>query len=520
MNIKTVMLVGAAACAVGTGYAKGGFFRQLVNQTVDTILAPPPPPPPPPPTVVVQQPVYVQQPVVQQPVYVQQQPVVQQPVVQQPVQQPVQQVQQSVQPIQQVQQPVQQVQQSAEMAPQAPAAAVAAVAPAVDASTFAQARTTAADAEAPEFKYGTLYFKKPATPEQIASVKSQVKDPSNLTLSFKETVDDATVAAAIVQFPECRRIDIRVKKSGVTTIAPLALLRNARQISLNDLKKLDLSPLTGLPNVETLEIRYCQVDDLSPAATLPKLKELDAYGSELVSFAPLAAAPRLEKVNYYAAVLSPEGWETLGLLKQVKDFHGGLTKMTSVAWCRNVPQLESIQIFAEKISDLTPIATLTNMKYFRGWNMRGDNLSTDLGDLSFLANSKMLERLELPGCKYSSTAVLAGLPAVKTLNLDGAKAPIDLSFVKQMPVLTSLSIQGENSRKPEQVVNFEALTGHPTLESINLVDVTGPTSLAVLQSCPKLRSVTVRKGVFPAEEIAALNAQLQAKSKWCKVSER
>lgn len=73
MKFKSVLLVAAAVGGVATCSAKGGFFRSLVNQTVDAIVAPPPPPPPPPPpttTVVVQQPVV--QPVVQQPVYVQQ----------------------------------------------------------------------------------------------------------------------------------------------------------------------------------------------------------------------------------------------------------------------------------------------------------------------------------------------------------------------------------------------------------------------------------------------------------------
>ncbi|MGN0852099.1 MAG: leucine-rich repeat domain-containing protein [Kiritimatiellia bacterium] len=495
MKLKTVMLATAAVCAAQASYAKGGFFRQLVNQTVENIVAPPPPPPPPPQTIV------VQQPVVQQPVYVQQ-PVVQQPIVQQPV------VQQPV--VQQVQQPV---------AAAAPSPAASVAAPAVDAAAFANARTAAAETAAPTFKYGTLTFEKPATPEQIAAVAPQIRPSTRLSLAFKGTVDNETVAAAVARFPQAVRLSLDGSKGSVSSIAPLALLRSAENVALVHLDGLDLTPIAGLPKVVKLEIRYCQVADLAPVATLPALKELDAYGAELVSFAPLAAAPRLETVGFYAAKLSPEGYESLGTLKQVRNFHGGLTKMTSLAWCRNVPQAEELKIFAEKIPDLTPIAALPNLRYFRGWNMKGDNLSTDLGDLSFLANAANLEKLELPGSRYSSTAVLANLPKVRTLDLSGSKLPLDLSFVRHMPSLTSLNISG-TSRDVVQIANFEALAGHPSLESLTMLDTTGPTSLAALQSCPKLKSVHVRKGVFPAEDVAALQAALQARGKWNKVSER
>lgn len=75
------------------------------------------------------------------------------------------------------------------------------------------------------------------------------------------------------------------------------------------------------------------------------------------------------------------------------SINGGLTKMTSLEWCRNLPQMEELQVFAEKIDDFSPISALPNLKYFRPWKMK----TSAAPDISFLANCRKLERLELPG---------------------------------------------------------------------------------------------------------------------------
>lgn len=509
MKFKSVLLVAAAVGGAATCSAKGGFFRSLVNQTVDAIVAPPPPPPPPPPAeVVVQQPVYVQpaaviQPVVQQPVYVQQQTVAQQPVVQQPA---------AVQPAV-VEAPAE---QAAVQQPAAAATAVAQVAnaapAAVDPSAFANARTTSGDTAVPEFKYGAMTFKKPATPEQIAEAKAQVKNVGSTVLRFVDGVDDATIAAAIYQMPDVREVKIDGKRGGVTTLAPLALLKNAKTLDINNVDVSDLSPLAGLPKVERLLLRYCKLQDLSPVATLPNVKDVDCYGATVTSFAPLAALPKLEKVCYYAVKGDQSTFDTLGALKQVKKFHGGLTKMTSLEWCRNVPQMEELQVFAEKIDDFSPISALPNLKYFRSWKMK----TTGTPDLSFLANCKKLERLELPGNVYANLAVIGTLTTLTQVDVSDWPGTVDLSFVKSLPNLDTLVVTG--GRQSGEVQNFEALAGHPALKNVALRNAKGVKSLECLKTCPKLKSVTVKKGAFSDEEIAALTAAMKAQNKYSKVS--
>ena len=448
-NLKAAFGCAALVCAGCTSDPEGFTKAMDVLGTAATIAieATQPPPPPPPVVVhqpvVVAQPVVVQQPVVAQPVLVQQPVMVQQPVAAQPVvQAPV--VQQPVvqQPV--VQQPVAEAPAVEAPAVQAPPAAVpAAVAPAADVAAFAKARTTAADTAEPEFKYGSLRFSKPATPEQIAAVKQKIDadgmSTQNVRLQFNK-VDDATVAAAIAQFPSAT--EVSVSGSQLSTLAPFALLSNATKLAIKDVKNLDIAPLAALRKIRSLDFAYSEIADLSPLAGMAELADIEFYGAKLKDFSPLAACPKLDRVYFYAAELPPEGYASLGALKQVKKFHGGLTKMTSVEWLRQVPQAEELKIFAEKIPDLSPIASLPNLTYLRLWNMDGGNLSTPVGDLAFLAGNKNLKKLELPGSRYVNTAALAALTALEVVDLSGAKEPVSVAFAAKLPALKTLDLNG------------------------------------------------------------------------------
>ncbi len=320
-------------------------------------------------------------------------------------------------------------------------------------AAFAGARTTAADTAVPEVKWGRLNVKKPATPEQVQEAKNaflaEKRDLANASIAFGD-VDDATVSATLAVFHQATYVE--VNKSKLTTLAPFALLRNARKINLNGIDCADMKPLAGLVGLKELSLHYCTITDFAPLAALQSLEELDLYGANVSgSFAPLAACPRLKKVDFYAMKGPQAVYDSLGALVQVKEFHGGLTKMTSLAWVRTVPQAETLKVFAEKIDDLTPVSTLVNLTYFRGWNMCGDSMSTALGDLSFLAPCRRLKKLELPGSAYSNTALIGTFTELEELDLSRAKQPVDVSFVKSLPKLKRISLNGT------QVVNGDAI---------------------------------------------------------------
>ena len=95
---------------------------------------------------------------------------------------------------------------------------------------------------------------------------------------------------------------------------------------------------------------------------------------------------------------------------------------------------------AARKSTIAPISSLPNLTYLRLWNQNGGNLATAAGDLAFLAPCKKLQTLELPGSRYTNTAVLAGLPELKSVDLSDAQEPVSIAFAAKLPNLTRLNL--------------------------------------------------------------------------------
>lgn len=337
-----------------------------------------------------------------------------------------------------------------------------------------------------------------------------------------EKCDTDALAAAAKAWPGASSVAISDKASDrkITDLASVAAFTAARRVSIDGVKA-DFAPLAKLAAVRTLTLKYCEIADLAPVAALPALAELDLYASKVKDFSPLAAAKGLRKVGFYAVnplVPGEDCYRSLGTLKQVTAFHGGLTKMTSLAWLKEVPQAEEVKVFAEKIDDFTPLASLPNLRYLRAWNMDGGNLATAFGSLNVLANATKLERLELPGSVVADFDALAALTALKDLDLT-VKCDVDLAFAKGLKSLRKLTLP--NDRKTaHKVSNFDALAGLPALEVVSMPNVSGVASLAPLLSCPRLKTVTCAKKAFPEEEVAALEAALKARGKNNRVNVR
>ena len=85
-------------------------------------------------------------------------------------------------------------------------------------------------------------------------------------------------------------------------------------------------------------------------------------------------------------------------------------------------------------------------------------MSTAVGDLApILANATLLEKLELPGSRYTNPAAIGALKNLKTLDLSGAKESVDVSFVSQLPKLKYISLRDAT------VVNGAAVTALPKM---------------------------------------------------------
>jgi len=404
--------------------------------------------------------------------------------------------------------------------------------------------------------------------QRITSIASLAKLKKLTSLKLSEvSVSDFTPLSDLTQLQS-----ISITANAMTNLAWMQKLTQLRSLEINssgltDLKGIpslpllsranvfkgapdDLTPLVeALPNLTDLNLNYMRIKDLSPLAKLSKLKNLSLYGAEVVDFSPLAQVPALTKVDYYASKTGD--FSALGKLTQVKDLHGGLTKLDNISWLENLPNLESFQLFAEPISDYTPL-TKTKLQKLKIWSMRnpvgdlapvsqiptlkelifwtveGASNSKSLGalkeldkfelntynkkggepfDLSAAANWEKMRELRINECVIVNPDGLAGLKnatRVTMTKVTGPQdAPVSVAALAKAPMLRSVDFGNSN------ITDLDKLAESPTIENVSLTKVRGVSSVAALQKMPKLRALTVTKGAFPDAELAAFPSSVR-----------
>ena len=100
---------------------------------------------------------------------------------------------------------------------------------------------------------------------------------------------------------------------------------------------------------------------------------------------------------------------------------------------KNLKNLEWITFFSTKVSDISAFAGLTNLRYIHAWNH-------SISDLSPLANLTKLEYLDFCGGNISDLTPLAGLTGLKELYLAVEKVS-DISPLAGLTGLTRLSLE-------------------------------------------------------------------------------
>ncbi len=339
---------------------------------------------------------------------------------------------------------------------------------------------------------------------------------------------------------------ISITPRGLTSLEGLPSLPSMTRVIIDyiDVDSLDIL-VTAMPRLENLSLRYSSIKDMAAITKLINLKDLNLYGAKIKDFATLAKLPKLERVMYYA--VKGADFSTLGALKQVKHLHGGLSSMNSIAWMKDMPNLQKFNVFAEDLDDYTPLKNAPNLKDFHIWKM-----NTPVGDLAFLKSLKNMEVLRIDNNKgVKNFEVIGELPNLKQLNitrnnekkntiinygflqklpklnrlilsantaenldvqnlkelavldfeymnLGDDRKPLDLSLVKNLPNLKTLEI--ENCR----VSNLQNMENLPQLQSISMVKTTGVTDFSSLSKFSKLKSISVSKAGFTDAQLATV----------------
>lgn len=218
---------------------------------------------------------------------------------------------------------------------------------------------------------------------------------------------------------------------GISSIAPLATLKNLVTLNLNNNSIRDLSPLANMQALEELYMQYNAVNDLGVVSSLPALKNLDlSYNS-----------------------------------------------LTSVATIGNCVSLEQVDLTHNKLTDITPVGNLKNLTHFAA-------AENSLTDISALASCQNLKDLDIANNTVSSIASLGNLTGLMYLNFSNNTVeelpswPVDCALISidgSYNMITSV----ENLRDfyHLNLVNFDY---NPDIESID-----------ALEGCPALVQVDV-----------------------------
>ncbi len=131
---------------------------------------------------------------------------------------------------------------------------------------------------------------------------------------------------------------LRIDRSEVSDLAPLAGLENLQVLRLSKNRITDISPLSGLVNLQELEVKTNQIVDLSPLQGLVNLQNLRVGGNQIADISPLSGLVNLQELEVE--------------LNQVVD----------VSPLAGLIGLRRLNLEHNFISDLTPLVPLTNLE--------------------------------------------------------------------------------------------------------------------------------------------------------------
>ena len=219
-------------------------------------------------------------------------------------------------------------------------------------------------------------------------------------------------------------VDLRIARSPISDLTPLANLRNLEHIKILAAEVSDISPLAGLKQLKILSLQS-PITDLTPLAELPGLWVLYLSGSRDSDLTPLAGLTQLRGLGLEA--------------NQIRDLTplAGLTRLVGLDVQRNqimditplaeLTQLKSLDLLRNQISNLTPLVGLTQLKSL--------NLSENqISDLTPLAELTQLEGINLSHNQISDLTPLAKLTQLKGLDLSVNQ----ISYLKPLEKLTRL----------------------------------------------------------------------------------
>ena len=395
--------------------------------------------------------------------------------------------------------------------------------------------------------------------DKIDSIEplKKVSVGGTLTLSAKNVADLSPLAA----YTTLTTVDVNSKQvDNLKWLTPMTSLKYAtiyapklasiegiptapqlKDLILAGMEIKDLKPLNSLPAIKRLDMRNAKVQDLSPLSSMKTLETISLYGSTSGDLSPLASLPNLRDLDIYAT--TGIDYNSLTTLTQIKKLGTGMTTMTDLSWVKKTVSLQELRVFAENVTDYSPVVG-SSVEKFTIWHMKSPV------DVAQLKDATNLKDFTLDGCvkgaPVTNTSAIATMTSLKKFTaklLDTCDGELDGTFAKGLSKLEELIIdkvpkvtgienfsnltslkklkiarinQGEtvdlsfagklkNLTALElvdvKVGGFDAIAGAENLEYLDIAKTEGISSVKALKALPKLRTLVVKKGAFPDDEL-------------------
>ncbi len=164
--------------------------------------------------------------------------------------------------------------------------------------------------------------------------------------------------------------------SGTIDLLPLAELSNLRELRLSCRNEMDLSPLSKLPNLENLRLNYYSSDNSYMFNPIPNLKKIKISSpphrkcNQKINLSDFSGMTNLEE--FFCDLECYSNLDSISNMTNLKALwlrKGG--EISDLSPLKNCPKLETLELDAQKISDLTPLLEMKNLVIV---NIRGNPL--------------------------------------------------------------------------------------------------------------------------------------------------
>lgn len=272
----------------------------------------------------------------------------------------------------------------------------------------------------------------PATFKTISGIEKCARIRSFTLSRNRGPVDLAPLAG----FKTLQKVDLPyVKGLDLTPVTRMAALTD---LSLYGAENLDLAPLAACPKLKSIMIYatkgirdyndlakiktlefvnagLSQMNDLSWAPQLPNLKKLSLFAETYKSYAPLAQCKKLENLTFWSMRHPVD----------VAQFADG------------VAPLKELSLSGSDVVNGAKLASLAKSGKLTSLNLSEVNKGKKPFDISFLPALPTLEKLELRKTKITDLSPVTKLPNLKRLTVDkNQKAQLEGKLNKNVRIST------------------------------------------------------------------------------------